>query len=217
MAVIHHTTMAPTKMELLATWLPGRPWYRGAGAAPELSKAGGFRLDDPAGEVGIEFMVVSDGTVAYHVPLTYRGAPLDGAESALVGTSEHGVLGTRWVYDGTHDPVLVRQLLALVVGDAEPQAQSISDAPDPSVTHHCAENGLTPAGLTIGAVTHGPETTDIALTPGPLTLRVHRALTPEPADTRPLGHVTAGWHHPDGTNPHTPFATLHPAAPGHAT
>jgi len=37
------------------------------------------------------------------VPLTYRGAPLDGAEDALVGTTEHGVLGRRWVYDGTRE------------------------------------------------------------------------------------------------------------------
>jgi hypothetical protein len=26
-----------------------------------------------------------------------RGAPLDGADQALIGTSEHGVLGRRWV------------------------------------------------------------------------------------------------------------------------
>jgi hypothetical protein len=39
-----------------------------------LAKAGGFRLDDPQGEVGIEFMVVTDTAgpqpVAYLVPLT---------------------------------------------------------------------------------------------------------------------------------------------------
>ena len=56
------TTMAPTKLELLADWLPRQPWYRRhRAAAPALSRAGGFRLDDPAGEVGIEFMLVADG------------------------------------------------------------------------------------------------------------------------------------------------------------
>lgn len=70
----------------------------------------------------------------YHVPMTYRAAPLDGAEQALIGTTEHGVLGQRWIYDGAHDPVLVGQLLALLQGRAEPQAQSVSDTPDPSVT-----------------------------------------------------------------------------------
>ena len=48
MAVIHHTTLTPSKLELLSAWLPGQPWYRDAGRAPELARAGGFRLDDPA-------------------------------------------------------------------------------------------------------------------------------------------------------------------------
>lgn len=59
MAVIHRTTMSPGKLELLAAWMPSKPWYRG-GDAPLLAKAGGFRIDDPEGEVGIEFMVVTD-------------------------------------------------------------------------------------------------------------------------------------------------------------
>ena len=45
MAIIHHTTMTPTKLELLAPWLPTQPWYPGTGSEPELGKAGGFRLD----------------------------------------------------------------------------------------------------------------------------------------------------------------------------
>ncbi|MEO3750972.1 1,4-alpha-glucan branching protein [Streptomyces sp. B6B3] len=208
MAIIHHTTMTPTKLELLTTWLPGRPWYRGAGSAPELARTGGFRLDDPAGEVGMEFMVVSDGATAYHVPLTYRGAPLAGAEHTLVGTSEHGVLGTRWIYDGTHDPLLVRQLVALLAGETEAQAQSVSDTPDPTVTVDRADPGLSTAGLTVGAVTDGAEATDIDLGPGPLTLRVHRVLTPATAATRPLAQVTAPWQPPTATQPRALFATL---------
>ena len=54
--------MTPGKLELLAAWLPARPWYLGTGHEPELAKAGGFRLDDPQGEVGIEFMVVTDAS-----------------------------------------------------------------------------------------------------------------------------------------------------------
>ncbi|MFF4590272.1 1,4-alpha-glucan branching protein [Streptomyces sp. NPDC001388] len=101
MAVIHHTSLRPTKLELLTTWLPSRPWYAGGAGEPELAKAGGFRLDDPQGEVGIEFMVVTDtsGThpASYLVPLTYRGAPLDGAEHALGGVSRvpHSTRGAR--------------------------------------------------------------------------------------------------------------------------
>lgn len=206
MAVIHPTTMSPTKLELLAAWLPGRPWYQGAGGEPRLSRTGGFRLDDPKGEVGIEFMAVTDesgGTpVTYHVPLTYRGAPLDGAQEALVGTSEHGVLGLRWIYDGAHDPVLADRLAACLLGEAEPQAQSASDTPDPSVSVHPAEGLRVPGGLPV--VTDGPLGTDL-LVRGPggqLALTVRRVLRPEPeegAGGEPsLGHVTAGWTLPDG-------------------
>ncbi|TDD70391.1 hypothetical protein E1262_09070 [Jiangella aurantiaca] len=124
MALIHRATLRPTKLELLATWLPDRPWAAGAGA---LQQAGAYRFDDPAGEVGLEAHLVqgSDGTVL-HVPLTYRGAPLAGAEHALVGTTEHSVLGTRWVYDGCADPVWVAALARAVLTGA-PQAEELID------------------------------------------------------------------------------------------
>ena len=207
--------MAPGKLELLAAWLPTRPWYLGTGREPELAKAGGFRLDDPQGEVGIEFMVVTDASgdepVAYHVPLSYRAAPLDGAdEAALVGTSEHGVLGKRWVYDGVHDPVVVAQLLAFAQGRAEAQAQSVSNTPDPSVTGHFAGPGL-PADSAPGVVTDGPDGTTASLAPEPLALQVTRVLRPADegvSGTAVRGHVTATWHLPDGTDHRARFFTL---------
>src|SRR5207237_9429983 len=55
-----------------------------------------------------------DGSVV-HVPLTYRGAPLAQAEEFLVGTTEHSVLGTRWVYDGCGDPVWATALATTVL------------------------------------------------------------------------------------------------------
>lgn len=134
MAYIHHVGLSPTKLELLAPWLPTQDWYAGNGK-PELTRVGGFRLDDPAGEVGIEFMFVRDdaggAATAYQVPMTYRGAPLPGADDALIGTGEHGALGTRWIYDGVRDPVLVAQLVALLRGEVEPQHQSESDTVEP--------------------------------------------------------------------------------------
>ncbi|MGI8449054.1 MAG: maltokinase N-terminal cap-like domain-containing protein [Streptosporangiaceae bacterium] len=108
------------------------------GQRPGLAWAGGFWLDDPQGEAGIEFMVVTDGSgdgaTIYQVPLTYRAGVLAGAGGGLIGTAEHGVLGRRWIYDGVHDPVLLAQLVALIQGGAEPQAQSASNAADPTVT-----------------------------------------------------------------------------------
>ncbi|WP_328910814.1 1,4-alpha-glucan branching protein [Streptomyces sp. NBC_00234] len=219
MAVIHRTTLTPTKLELLASWLPAQPWYRGKGQQPELARTGGFRLDDPEGEVGIEFMVVTDTSgdqpVSYHVPFSYRGAPIAGADKALIGTTEHGVLGRRWVYDGTHDPVLVAQLFALIVGAAEPQMQSASDAPDPSVTGWFAEP---PTTATLTSTTDDPDGTDILVETAAdgrqLTIRINRVLQPGQGLTaQPLGHVTADAPLPDGTKARTVFALVqHPAA-----
>ncbi|GHK01368.1 maltokinase N-terminal cap-like domain-containing protein [Streptomyces sp. NPDC003753] len=219
MAIIHNTTMTPTKLELLTVWLPTRPWYVGTGRAPELSRTGGFRLDDPEGEVGIEFLVATDESgpapISYHVPLSYRGAPLEGAEQALVGTSEHGVLGRRWIYDGTHDPVLVTQLLALFQGRAEPQAQNRSDTPDPSVTVRFADAPVAAGGVTT-TVTDGSHDTLVTVhapgsaAPSSLNLRVTRVLEPgATASAETTGHVTAGWRSPDGGEHRGVFAALH--------
>jgi hypothetical protein len=124
--------MEPSKLELLTVWLPTQPWF--VGDVPELERAGGFRLDDPAGEVGMEVMFVrdigSEPTVTYCVPMTYRGAPLEGG--ALIGTSQHGVLGQRWIYDGPSDPVFHEQARAFLRGEAMAQHQSLSDTPDPA-------------------------------------------------------------------------------------
>ncbi|MFI7708278.1 hypothetical protein [Nonomuraea sp. NPDC049480] len=50
MAVIHHTALKPTKLELLTSWLPSRPWHLGGAAEPELAEAGGSLL--PPGATG---------------------------------------------------------------------------------------------------------------------------------------------------------------------
>ncbi|MFE9194032.1 hypothetical protein ACFYL6_30945 [Micromonospora sp. NPDC007208] len=120
MALLHKATLRPTKLDLLATWLPERQWFAGP-AGVEVVSRGAYRFDDPAGEVGIETMLVAaaDGPV-HHVPLTYRAAPLDGAESWLVGTTEHSVLGRRWVYDGCVDPVYAAALAhAILTGSGQ--------------------------------------------------------------------------------------------------
>ncbi|MFI9611000.1 1,4-alpha-glucan branching protein [Streptomyces sp. NPDC052023] len=216
MAVIHRTDLKPAKLELLASWLPSRPWYSGGTGGPELAKAGGFRLDDPRGEVGIEFMVVTDtsGTqpAGYLVPLTYRGAPLDEAGHALVGTMEHGVLGRRWAYDGCHDPVMVAQLLALLEGQVEAQDQNASDTPDREVARSCTGGGLAPTDFTTAA-TDDHEGTELPAPHG-TTFRLHRLLRPAPDDApllppNAIGHVAGSWHLPDGTRTRGLFATLH--------
>ena len=217
MAIIHKTTLTPGKLELLTDWLPGQPWYADRGRAPELARAGGFRLDDPQGEVGIEFMVVTDGSddqaASYLTPMTYRASALAGADGALIGTTEHGVLGRRWIYDGIGDPVLVGQLVALIQGQAQPQMQSVSDTPDPTVT--CVPVAVgTP--LAVASAVAGDDRSGTllrvgtvsgdGLPGGQLVITVNRVLRPDdvgpghgPTGEAGRGRISAPWRLPDGT------------------
>jgi hypothetical protein len=107
MALLHHAQMTPTKIDLLTGWVPTQPWFDGEAEAA-LTNVAAYRFDDPAGQVGIETILVRAGTgPLLQVPVTYRDAPLDGADAFLIGTTEHSVLGKRWVYDAVGDPVYV--------------------------------------------------------------------------------------------------------------
>jgi hypothetical protein len=126
MALLHQAELRPSKLELLAAWLPSRSWYPGP-AGPVLTRVAAYRFDDPAGEVGIETMLVraGDGPLL-QAPLTYRGAPLDGAERWLIGTTDHSVLGQRWVYDACGDPVYAT-VLAHTMYTGAAQAEEFVD------------------------------------------------------------------------------------------
>src|SRR5262245_25428215 len=101
--VYFQATLDPTKQDLAEAWLPSRLW---ASRVSKVDKVAEYRFDDPEGEVGVETILwrTEDGTVL-QVPFTYRAAPLAGADDFLVGTSDHSVLGRRWVYDGCGDPI----------------------------------------------------------------------------------------------------------------
>jgi hypothetical protein len=112
MAVLHEATISPRKDELVDPWLRTRPWWDGQA---ERAPVGSFRLDDPAGEVGMEcFLFGSASGSTLFVPVTYRGAPLAGRDTSLVGTMEHSVLGTRYVYDAGVDPVFIATALDMI-------------------------------------------------------------------------------------------------------
>ena len=204
MAVIHRTTLVPGKLDLLRDWLPAQSWYvKTAAGKPALSRAGGFRLDDPDGEVGIEFMIVLDQSAAdaaaYLVPMTYRGSPLAGAHDALIGTTEHGVLGTRWIYDGVRDPVLLTQLSELIQGRAQAQAQSESSTPDLTVRSRPAPGAVAALGTR-------------------LEIEIVRVLVPADAsldgEAGPggVGQVSATWTAADGSGVRSVVATATVAA-----
>jgi hypothetical protein len=195
MALLHEASLTPTKLELLAAWLPGRDWYPGTTAPGALVRVGACRFDDPAGEVGVETIVVraGDGPLL-HTPLTYRSAPLPGAEPWLLGTAEHSVLGTRWVYDACADPVYVAAVAAAIrAGTGE--AEEFVETPDGAVRREPLMSVRGSAGGPAGAArlirTADGDPTVITTDGGVLTVR--RILTaPEPgADAGPV--LTGTW------------------------
>ncbi|WP_026550368.1 1,4-alpha-glucan branching protein GlgB [Arthrobacter sp. Br18] len=110
-----HTPFVP---EILNEWLPLQRWFPARGRDVSLSVVGGTVLEDPSGEAGLEvhFLAVESGhrTDVVSVPLSYRESPLDAAAAGLIGQVDHPQLGTRWVYDATHDPVFVTAWVDLI-------------------------------------------------------------------------------------------------------
>ena len=125
MGIVHKATLSPSKQELVESWLPTRSWADGHRIAEKVAE---YRLDDPAGEVGVETILwrTEDGTVL-QTPLTYRAAPLAGAEEHLIGTTEHSVLGRRWAYDGCGDPVWAATLAAGILTGAQQSQMYFED------------------------------------------------------------------------------------------
>ena len=132
MALLHRATIRPTKLELLTDWVPTQPW-----GEPGVDLVGAYRFDDPDGEVGLEtHIVATGGGHLLQVPLTYRGAPLAGADEFLICTMEHSVLGPRWIYDAVGDPVYVQVLASVLLAGVDQAAELVegADAPrEPSV------------------------------------------------------------------------------------
>ncbi len=222
MAELHvGATLTPGKVDLVEAWIGRQRWYAAKGSTPHLRRVAAFRFDDPAGEVGIETLLLADDSgplpVLYQVPLTYRGTPLAGAEHALVGTSEHSVLGPRWVYDGPHDPVYAAQLLACLQGRARAASSRASGAVEESVAAERHPTWAEDVEVRAARVLTGEQSnTSVILdavlddgSPRPLIAKVFRALQPgsnpdvelqgalfEAGCTRvpqPVGHLAYAW------------------------
>jgi hypothetical protein len=113
MALLHRATLTPSKQELVESWLSTRSWASNRTVVGKLAE---YRFDDPEGEVGVETILwrAADGAVL-QTPLTYRAGPLLDAETHLIGTTEHSVLGQRWVYDGCGDKVWASTLATAIL------------------------------------------------------------------------------------------------------
>ena len=197
MALLHRAQLVPSKLELLSGWLPARPWFHGTAQPPAFELAGAYRFDDPDGEVGIETHLLTDpdGTV-WQAPLTYRAAPFDAAESGFVGTLEHSVLGTRFVYDGCADPVYAQALAtAVLTGGRQADLEIATGDTTERREATTLVSGSGAAGSTvptIGAVHATVDGTSTVIECGSLTLVVlHRV--DAPVDPAPAAVLTGTW------------------------
>lgn len=190
MALLYAAELSPTKPELIRHWLLQTSYY--TGEAPTIEQVGAYRFDDPAGEVGIETHLVRTGAGAvYQVPLTYRSAPLPGARA--IGEMEHSVLGRRYIYDATTDPVYVQQLLVTVYGGGHEAEQYVHvEGGEPKKIDNTAcvrGSGLdgveAPVVASISVVADGDDT---VIEAEGIVIAVHH----RPADIDPIGPVLVG-------------------------
>ena len=168
MAIIYQATLVPSKAEIVASWLPTQPWFDGP--ADVATPVAAYRFDDPAGEVGVESLLLDVDGRLVHVALTYRSAPLPGAERWLLGTLEHSVLGTRWVYDAQGDPVY-RAELTRVVQEGDTQVRMMVETPagpverEPSI--HVRGSGTDGPSASRPDGARGPEDVAVVRFPSP--------------------------------------------------
>jgi hypothetical protein len=187
MPIIHRgATLTPHFRDFLPAWATRQPWYLGPDQ-PSLRPVGYYRFEDPAGAVGIETHLVTDGSALYQIPMTYRDAPLDGAEAALISTTEHSVLGQRWIYDATADPVWAAELVRVVGTNG---AAELSLKPGAGRTEACGRR-LAPAAPK--AVAAGAVVAD--LTPADVSIDLHRVLRAgePPTEAGLLGVLLGSW------------------------
>jgi len=116
MALVHPgSTISPTKLEIVQSWLGEQDWFTDDSSALKAGQRFTYRFQDPAGEVGVESVLATVGDRVFQLPLTYRAAELDGGEPFFLTQMDHSALGRRWIYFGLGDPVLVTQFVSAIV------------------------------------------------------------------------------------------------------
>jgi hypothetical protein len=200
MALLYDAVIRPSKLELVSGWAPDQPWFDGDAAA-EFTSVGAYRFDDPAGEVGIETLLVraGDGPVM-QLPLTYRGVPLVDADDWLIGTLEHSVLGPRWVYDGVGDPVyLLTVASAIISGGTQADlyvkvnGQQVQRDPTAFVTGSGLGGASLPALPRVGDISVSSEDGMSVVETGRLRVTVRRVLGNADSQSSDAGVLTGTW------------------------
>ncbi len=195
MALLYDAVLRPSKSEIITAWAPAQPWFIGDAAAEVLGVAS-FRFDDPNGAVGVETLLVRFGSgPLLQVPLTYRGAPLSGGEDWLVGTMSHSVLGDRWVYDATGDPVYLAAVAATALTGGQ-QADQFEQGDDelipvaPTATVHGSGTPGAAVPEISAPVNTAPEAGTTMVTTGNLRFTVVRVLDGSVQPTVTAGTAT---------------------------
>jgi hypothetical protein len=189
------TVLTPPKLELVAQWLVNQPWSSADGSPVE--QLGTYRFDDPGDKVGIDTMILrlGDGRIV-QVPATYRDAPLEGGEAALIGTTDHSILGKRWVYDGCADPVWVTAMAtAILTGGSE----AVLDVAGPDGSHQLRAAATNVRGTgsqaeppTVSDLTRTDDESATTITAGDLRLVVRRTLD-RPFEVAGRESLTGAW------------------------
>ena len=183
MALLHKADITPSKIDLLSSWAPTQPWFVGE-AGVSVTNLAAYRFDDPEGQVGIETILISAGAgPVLQVPVTYRDAPLDGAEASLITTMQHSVLGERWVYDATGDPAYLAAVAnaALTGGhqaelSIEIDGQMVVREPTAVVAGSGTPGGAVVTLPTVADINIRQERGATVVTAGPLRIVVARVL-----------------------------------------
>lgn len=198
MAILYRAQLTPPKMQLISAWAPSRAWA-GEADLGTLDLVGAYRFDDPDGEVGIETILLrsADGQLL-QVPVTYRGAPLEGSEQSLIGTTEHSVLGPRWVYDGCGDKVYTRALAnAILTGGTQADLDVVTSAGyerREAVTRAWGDGHQGATVPDVDTVTCVDKGTRTIITAGELLVALLRVLdTSVPSDTGMVGTLMGTW------------------------
>lgn len=166
-------TLKPSKLELLAQWLPDQSWF--VGDATDLKQVDRFRFVDPDGEVGLDSMLIASAGQVYYVPVTWRAEPLEDGE--LIGTLEHSGLGTRYCYNATTDPVFMAELIRVIrEGDVNSDIAPLGGEPFPRTME------VAGSGIVAMVDLHG-------------TIRLERVLDGNPDTVAARGLLVATWNH----------------------
>ena len=205
MTVGHGATVGPLGGDLdrlLATWMPRQRWYpaKGRGVSQQLLGALALDSSDPGADVEVVSLVVAldsgDRADVVQVPLTYRTAPLPGAEGAFLGRLDDG----RHVYDGPHDPAYVAALMASLdtpagVRAPSPTTSRVLTGEQSNTSVVVDAEGPDPLVIKVFRTLHPGDNPDVTV---PAALAAHGcARVP-----RPTGWATGGWTARDGTAAH---------------